>query len=364
MQLMLLRKNNLNIFSKKIPITLICVIIFSCSIFSQNEDKFIKKGKKHVSKKQYSEAIIQYTNALNLNPKNINTLIYRALAYELKKEHKNSVKDITKVLELGYNAPSLYLRRAFNYHDLKQDSLALIDINKYLKKEPNSLTGLFIRGRIKISLKEYPLAIEDFTKMLNNSLKERISSNGLDYIYFSRAESHYKNHAYEKAFIDFDYLIKKDSTDYATYSYLIKTIFWLKDYKNCIAHCDNYIKKNEKKSNIVQRYKAMSLKKLKRYDDALITLDRLLKDHPKDNIAYNSRADLKLITGDFEEAMIDVNKSLLISEKYISALLTKSELLYEMKDYVGVCIYYYKAIDLGFKPSINQLQNIKDKCNN
>lgn len=58
---MLLRKSNLYFFLKKYPLTLICVILLSCTSFSQNEDKFIKKGRK-----DYTNTCISFSKAIEL----------------------------------------------------------------------------------------------------------------------------------------------------------------------------------------------------------------------------------------------------------------------------------------------------------
>jgi tetratricopeptide (TPR) repeat protein len=359
---MILRKNRHTNFIKNILLTLICVILLSCTAFSQNEDKFIKKGRKFMQKEKYAEAKIEFTNALKISPKNINTLIYRSLILAELKEYQESIDDISKVLKLGYTPPSLYLRRANNYHEIKQDSNALIDINKFLVSDTNSLMGLYLRGNVYLSLKKYPSAIKDYTTMLNNKLKQRISSKGFNYIYINRAKAYYEEKEFKKALTDFNQIIANDSNYSFAYRFRIRTLFRLEKYKECIKHCDAYFKVFKKQNTLVLRYKVMSLKKLKQYDEALITLKRLLEEFPEDNIAYNSRADIKLITGDFESGMKDVDISLSHNPKYIPALLTKSELLFELKDYESMCIYYNKAIDFGFKPTLEQLIKIRGIC--
>lgn len=247
-----------------------------------------------MQKEKYAEAKIEFTNALEINPKNINTLIYRSLINEQLEEHQESIDDITQVFQLGYTPPSLYLRRANNYHDLEQDSNALVDINIFLATDSNSLDGLYIRGVVYFALKKYPLSIKDFTNMLNNNLKPRFSTKGLNSIYLTRALTYLEYEKYDKALEDIKIVLKVDSNQFQALEY---------------------------------------------------------------------RATIYLKLEDNQAALKDINRALYIKPDNTSLLLTKSEILFEMKDYLNTCIYYNKAIDLGYKPNSDEFKEIKSTCN-
>lgn len=337
-------------------------ILISLSTFSQNNYRYIKKAKKLASKKKYTEAINLFDEAITINPNNINAYVYKSLLHEELKEYSKAISCISKSFELGYKPTSLYIRRGYCYFQNKQDSNAITDFNHALSEQANSFEALFHRGLIYKYEGNYTDALKDFNQIINQASFYDISKNRLQLTYYEKASCYYKNKQYNKALLEFDNLYKKDSANYKALGYRAKVKFKLKNYKGALNDCNIYLENCNENTNYILHRKGLALKKLKRYNEALSTFDALINEHPNDCEPYNSRADLNLKIGDYNSALIDVNSSLEIKDNYIPALLTKAEILFQLKDFHNMCINYNKAIELGFTSYSNRLNEIQLKC--
>ncbi len=160
-------------------IFIIFLVHFSMfSICQSSEDYYIMGNSKSASK-EYYQAIVEYTKAIEINPFFVKAYLERASAKQELSDYLGAIQDYSKVIDLN-----------------SQNEIALSN-----------------RGLIRSSRKihDYIGAISDFTKLIEiNPYK---SSN-----YFDRGDAKYKMHDYRGAIIDFSSVIKLDPKNAEAYS--------------------------------------------------------------------------------------------------------------------------------------------------
>ena len=72
-------------------------------------DAYINRGIAHANKGEYDQAISDYTKALEIDPKGKDVYYNRGVAYYFKRTYDKSLENIEKAQELGYPIPLDFL---------------------------------------------------------------------------------------------------------------------------------------------------------------------------------------------------------------------------------------------------------------
>ncbi|MDY6402943.1 MAG: tetratricopeptide repeat protein, partial [Bacteroidales bacterium] len=125
----------------------------------------------------WQNAIVYYSNAINLNPNEASFYEDRAFAnYSLKTPEglQNALNDYTKAEELGVKTTKLYQYRATINGQLGKFDAAVKDYDSYLALNPNDINIIYQRGNAYFKLKKYKETIADMDKVIND---EKTSKN-------------------------------------------------------------------------------------------------------------------------------------------------------------------------------------------
>ena len=71
-----------------------------------------RRGTAYASKKEYDQAIADYTQAIDIDPKYVGAYNDRGIAYTNKGDYKNAIADVTRAVELTPAKPSRPLKIA------------------------------------------------------------------------------------------------------------------------------------------------------------------------------------------------------------------------------------------------------------
>ena len=116
----------------------------------------------------YSNAIENYSAAIELDPQNSAFYFARGLAYDSIKEPKAAIEDFNKAIELNPKNAGAYMYRGVLKHLHGNDSDALKDINIAMKYSSLARGSLYLaRADIKLNLKDYIGAISDYKSARN-----------------------------------------------------------------------------------------------------------------------------------------------------------------------------------------------------
>lgn len=150
----------------KITILLSVAILAVSAGYSQTAEEFIAEGKSKAQNENYMKSIVDFSHAIELDPKNGEGYFYRGIAKRSLEDYRGAIVDFTKAIQLmpkenlGYKLA--YYFRASSKKDLKDYKGAIIDYSTLIKIEPEA-TYYHERASCKVELEEYGSAIADCT---------------------------------------------------------------------------------------------------------------------------------------------------------------------------------------------------------
>ena len=117
------------------------------------EDSFKEGLKKNLDKK-YTEAMADYTKAIEQNPDHVDAYMQRGtLGYRLLKQYNESLLDFDKAVQLAPDRADTFLHRGIVKCHLLQFAEGLKDFNRAAELAPNDERVYFNRGKVKYVLK-------------------------------------------------------------------------------------------------------------------------------------------------------------------------------------------------------------------
>ena len=151
---------------KKIVYTLI--FIFTCLAgFAQSENakEFYNSGNEKLDRKQYKEAIKDYTKTIELNKTFVAAYYNRGLAKNYLKDYKGAIEDYTKTIELDSFNIQAYNNRGLAKKALEDYDGAVEDYTKAISLNDSFASAYFNRGNAKVLMERN--GCEDFKKALD-----------------------------------------------------------------------------------------------------------------------------------------------------------------------------------------------------
>ena len=179
-----------------------------------------------------------YSQALALEPENLNALFYRALAKSELGDLSGAIVDYSKIILIKPDADT-YLNRANARYSLKNLEGAKADYEKALEIDPDFIDARFSLGCVQFDLQNYKEAIADFNKVVKqdplypkvytlratayNALEEykealkdytsAILISGTPEDFINRGKYFLDIHYYKEAYIDFNQALKADNSN-------------------------------------------------------------------------------------------------------------------------------------------------------
>lgn len=160
---------------------------------------YLKKGKIHIQKQQFQEAIKIFITLLKINPTDEKVLALRGFAYNQTAHFLYAYQDFTKAIEMNPKEPNYYASRAL-YHISNQDYQAAKAEFTYAIALKEKSEYYSMRGLMHLYSGSFKLAIQDSTYAINME-----SENLKAYVNRGTSWMHLKN--YQKAVADFNHVI-------------------------------------------------------------------------------------------------------------------------------------------------------------
>jgi tetratricopeptide (TPR) repeat protein len=176
------------------------------------------KGYDHEKNEQYDEAIVEYSEAIEHNPKLSKAHFRRAFCYSKIRNYPKVIVDNTKAIELSPAYADAYFNRAGAYAELMQYKQAIQDYSEYVTLRPDDSDGYLARARVFALQQEYDREISDYTKALNlhSDRTEEINMR-LSMAYNNRGISFPSDSNHSEAIADFTQAIELNPNLYAAH---------------------------------------------------------------------------------------------------------------------------------------------------
>jgi tetratricopeptide (TPR) repeat protein len=168
------------------------------------------RGNVYYARKQYKLALIEYNQAIKLDPNLALAYCSRGNVYYVMEQYDLALAEYDQSIKLDPNDASVYAKRGNVYLDKKQYDLALADYNQVIKLEPNYVDAYNNRGRVYYAMGQYDLALADY----NQTLK---LEPGYVHAYNNRGNVYADRNQYDLALADYKQALKFDPNYAITY---------------------------------------------------------------------------------------------------------------------------------------------------
>ena len=213
------------------------------------------------------KAIADSTQAIKLNPKDINALFNRGEAYSKRSDYIEAAKDFTQVIRIN----------------------------------PKHAKAFYGRGTVHYERDDYDRAIADFTRAIKLGLKDADAS-------YKRGKAYFEKDNYRKAIADFTQAIELGSKNADTFYNRGKAYFSKGNYEKAIADCTQAIEFDPKYVHAFNTRGAAYFRKGD-YDKSIADCTQAIKISPRCADAYNTRGAIYEKKGEQEKAAADFKKA-------------------------------------------------------
>jgi tetratricopeptide (TPR) repeat protein len=170
---------------------------------------YLNRGNVYYNKKDNDRAITDYTEVIRLDPRYTNAYIIRGDAYRNKNDNDRAIADYSEAIRLDPRNADAYFNRGLSYNEKKDYDRAIEDYTEIIRLDPRNADAYNNRGHMYFNKNDYDRAITDFTEALridpNNSTAmnnlataEAEKRNSLDRSRFTIIPSDFKPNDYTK----------------------------------------------------------------------------------------------------------------------------------------------------------------------
>jgi tetratricopeptide (TPR) repeat protein len=149
--------------------TYIFILFFACTstvVQSQSAKQYFKAGEDFSRAMNYTDAIDQFSKAIELDPDYDKAYTNRADAYSKIGEHENAARDYDRALVFDKKEAELYYFSGKEWHLFGDNELAVEKLSMALDLKGNFLEAYQIRSEVYMEMMEYELALKDCIKCL------------------------------------------------------------------------------------------------------------------------------------------------------------------------------------------------------
>lgn len=159
-----LENEAINDFTKAIEIN--PRAIDTCIKLNVLPNVYFFRGEVYLNQKKHKEAIADFNIAIDLNPNYTDAYFKRGLVYSLSGNYKNAIADFTRAIDLNPNYTDAYYNRGHNYNYLENYEDAIADFTKAIKIDPDYTYAYIARGSAYSFLEKHNEAFDDFNKAI------------------------------------------------------------------------------------------------------------------------------------------------------------------------------------------------------
>ena len=257
-------------------------------------------GEDKYNTKDYGGAIVDFNEAIKLNPESAISYEYRAKAKLKLGNHTEAIADFNQVIKLKPNDTDAYIDRADARVDLGDYTGAIADFNQVIKLKPDDTDAYIDRADARVDLGDYTGAIADFNQVI------KLKPDDTD-AYIDRADARVGLGDYTGAIADYTHAIKL-KPDIVAYVNRADARVDLGDYTGAIADYTHAIKLWPEESNLYIN-RGVTKIRLNDYSGAIADYTHAIKLKPDNAAAYHNRGTAKKVLGQPEAAKIDFEKA-------------------------------------------------------
>lgn len=330
---------------------IIISLLFSMG-YSQNTKEDFKEIDDYIAGKEYVKSLNLVSDLIKKDSLNYKCFLKKAEVLEYLEKYQDCQKSFEKALKLSPKSPEVYEKMSFFHLRLNYYGHAINESNLGLALGQNdketTISLLVVRSQSYYMKNQFEEAIIDFKKILSSNPTESIES----MTYLNLASSLVKMKKNEEAIAYLETCIKK--------------------FPNFLLGINNlayrYSEKGEYLKSLELYEKGLKLAlALKSNEDGKVNFSKkLIGEKGSDKISlgliYNNLGFVKYKLKRYEQALIDINKSIELYPENSYAYRNKALVYIDLKVIDKACVEIGKSIELGFSKQYgNEMQELKEK---
>jgi tetratricopeptide (TPR) repeat protein len=321
---------------------------------------------------KYSDAVLQFTAAIEASDSNAVSLMGRARCWQLMDQHRRALDDLSVAIDREHVQQTrrrcrMHLLRASSYVQIKRTDLALREYDLaqgILPWETSIYSG---RANLFMQMQQFDAALQNcqlalkyepknylayqYLGIINaqlNQLKEAIQAfdSALEIqphyeTYILRGKAHSSNNDMPSAMKDFTSAVELKPNLPLAYGNRAALYAQMRDTEKAIDDASNWIQKCSAKDSVSAHHaRGVWLMELERFEEAIEDFTQVLKLDAKHLIARFARATAYFNLNDHDKAIEDWNIVLQLQPQFAKAYLNIGEAYAAKKDY-GLAVKFY-----------------------
>lgn len=209
-----------NLFLKRARVPLLryflIIIIFllwATPLYAEDAKSHYEKGATYLmnaafaghtidSARLLDKAIIEFKEAVRLNPKYVEAYYDLGLAYKTRGKDEQALASFKKAIEIKPDSTDAYMQSGDIYYKKKDYTNALLEYKRIVEIEPKKITAYTAIGKIYVEMKDYSSAISYLKKGLQHDPEH------LD-LHFYLGNAYYGLKMYDNAISEYKIILKE-----------------------------------------------------------------------------------------------------------------------------------------------------------
>ena len=163
----------------------------------------VSQGKTDSNNGDYDRAIAAFSEAIRLDPKNVNAFGNRGIAYAKKGNNDRAIADYNDVIRLSPNYANAFLNRGIAYGKKGDNDRAIADFMEAIRLDPKNANAFFDRGIAYGKKGDNDRAIADYNEAIRLNPNYALAFNNRGFSYFKKGDN-------RRAIADYNEVIRLD----------------------------------------------------------------------------------------------------------------------------------------------------------
>lgn len=317
-------------------ILLLYIFFFPETASAQNVRQYYRAGLSFTESGNYSDAIIQFSKVIEIDPAYFDAYIQRAGLYEKTGELRKAADDLDRAISFDQKDPVLLYDGARLHFVLSENDTALELIEKCISRDRKSDAAFRLLARIQMAREDYSASLVAINRALE------IKENAENYYYKGHLSEIMK--IYASAELDYEKAISKDNN--FTQAYLALGRLKLRTGRpgEAIENCNAVLSADPlHKEALLMRSRAYA--NLTRFPEAIDDISKILASGTEDKEMYFTRGLYYQEFTQHQAAINDFSKVLLLDPLNSEAMFRRA--------------YSYEQIG-DFKSAIKDLEKLTE----
>ncbi len=323
---------------KRHIVFVITLSIFATFAYGQSAKSFYKAGDKFFDVKQYEDAILQYTKAVDVDPEYEKAYVSRAVTYEKLGNYAEAAADYERALVFLPKDEKVHYNAGKAYYQSGEFGKALAKLNDAISKKSNYVEAYQIRTQVFLELKKYDEALEDCKKAL------RLKENEVNF--YNLGQVYEKLELFDEAQEAYQKSIRKNGNVVDSHYALALLSYNRENLAMSMTSVNNVIRINSRyKEGLMLRSQiyAKQMNLTKAVDDISIALN-MFKNDPD---LYVLRGDFYQLLSRHSDALVDYTNALEIDPTKAEVFYKRARSYEAMRDFESAMTDYEKLLEMS-----------------